>query len=296
MIHPWDDRDLLGEVAVEVESTTDGLQGGETVDVLQSGVVGHLETASNGLQLGEGDVGHVLVADEREGAADGGEVGGREALEEVGVEAHGAVEGGERGDADLGAVAEGHVEGPLEVGEDGGDVAAVGLEDQRRADVAELHGDVVEVVVVGDGHLVDGLEVDAVEGVELGVLDGDGAGLLHAGGERETLQGRERGPVERLHVGEAGEVEGGEDGQAVEGEGVVDRLQAVGGKLGDLGHVVRDQASLYSPHPVDGDGVGGAGRDGDAAGEGGARGQGGGVTGVLDGGGGGTALGWAVFG
>jgi hypothetical protein len=173
---------FLDGVAVHVKSTANGLEDGETGDISKLGVVLDGETTGDGGKLGERDVGGLLVADNGEGATDVGKVRGLEALEEVAVETEGAVDGGERGEADGGGVGNGDTGGPLKVGEDDGDVASVGVHVQLGANVAKLHGDVVEVVVVLDVQGVDHCEVDTVERVQLGVADADAVGLLdHVG-------------------------------------------------------------------------------------------------------------------
>lgn len=279
-------QNLRGEVAVKVQGTADSGELGEAVNDHEGGVVGKLETTTDSGELGEAGADKVLAADERQGATNRGEVGGGEVGKVVGVEAARAVERGERGEAGGGDVAHGDVVGPDEVGEAGRDVVAVGLDDERRGDVAELHVDLLEVVVVGNSHAVDRLEVDTIEAVQLRVLNGHGARLLNTGGEGETLQGGQGAPVNRLHTLEAGEVESGEEGETGEGEGVVNDGEAVTRELGDLADIVGRQASLYSGDAVEGDLVGGASGDGDAAGEGGAGGQGRGISGALKGGGG----------
>lgn len=108
---------LLGEVATEVNGSSDGLQCLEAIDDLQLSVVRDLVSAANRLEHGEGNVGQLSVVVEDERRADRGQVRCGKALEEVLVETHGSVDGAERGQFDVTAVAEGHVVSPLQVGE-----------------------------------------------------------------------------------------------------------------------------------------------------------------------------------
>jgi len=257
-------------VAVHVESTTNGLENGEAGDIGKLSVVLNGETTTDGRELGERDVGDLLVADNGKSATDVGEVRGLEALKEVAVESEGAVDGGERRNADGGGVGNGDAGGPLKVGEGDRDVATVGVHVQLGANVAELHGDVVQVVVVLNVHGVNHCEVDTVERVQLGVANADTVGLLDHVGEGKTLEGSESHPLDGVDLVELGEVEGGENLAVLEVEGAVNSPQAVGGQRSELGDVVGGQVASDDFDVVELDVVGGAGGDGDAAREGGA--------------------------
>lgn len=259
---------LRSHVAVEVKSTTNSGEVGEAVNVLQAGVVGDLETTADGRELRHGEVGHVLVADERERATDSGKVRRRQAADRVGVETHRTVERSERRDGDGGAVPEGHVERPDQVGEGSVDGAAVGLEGQGGRDVGKLHVDLLKVWVVGNGDAVHDLEVNAVKRVELGVLDRHLRCGLHTSGEGQTLESRKSNPVNVVNVCEAWEVQGGEDGQVVEREHAGDGLEAAAGDLSDLCDVVGDQVSLDLSDAIESNVVGGASGDSNASSEG----------------------------
>lgn len=219
-----------------------------------------------------------------------------ELLEKVAAEAEGLVDGSERGDEDSGGVVDLEGVGPLEVGEAGGDVLSVGVDTERLADVAELHGDVVEVAVVLDVDLVGDLEVNALEGVQLSVDNADRAGLLELVGERKALQTSQSVPLNLVDLVELREVQVGEDLASVEVEGTTDLAQAVGGEGSELGDVARNEVTSDLTDIVNLNVVGGAGGDGDGTREGLARGETGGITLVLDGGGSGAAgrLSWLV--
>lgn len=236
---------LLGEVSVEVKSTTDSGEQREPVNNLVLGVVGDLESTSNGLQKRHGHVCELGVGDEGEGFADRGEVGSAEIRELVAVETQRAVDGDEGGSGEGGDVAQSHVVGPDEVGKGDGHIAAVGLDGQRRGDVAELHGDIVEVRVVGEVDGVDDLEVDSVKRAEEGVLDVELSCCLDTcAGEGKTLKSRKSLPNDGANIREHGEAQGGQNGKTVQVELVRDGGETAGGERGELCDVVSVQASL----------------------------------------------------
>lgn len=220
--------------------------------------------------MGEGDVGQGVVVVDRKSAADIGEVRGLHALEEVAVKTEGTVDGGERGEHDAGAVGNVESVGPDQVGKAERDVAAVGEKLEDVANIAQLHGDLVKVLVVLDGDTLDGLEVNALQAAQLGVDDADSGSLLDSVGEGKTLETRKTVPVNLVNLVELREVEVGENLVPLEVEGAVNGLEAVGGDGGDLADVVGNEVTGDSPDAVELDVLSGAGGNGDAAGEGGA--------------------------
>lgn len=276
-------------ITVHVEGTTNGLELGEGANVGELGVVLDGKTATDSGELGERDVGNGLVAGDGESGTDVSQVGETEALEEVAAEEKGVVDGGERGHADGRGVVDLNGLAPLQVGEGGGDVAAVGVDPEGLADIAELHGDVVKVAVVLDVDLVGDLEINALQGAQVGVDDGDDTSLLDLVGEGEALKTGQTLPLDLVNLVELGEVEVGENLAGHQAEGTTDALEAVSGDGGDLGDVVGDKVAGDGTDAIELDVVGGAGGNGDAAREGGAGGEARGVTLVLDGGGGGAA-------
>lgn len=280
--------DLLGEVAVQVESASDSGKLGETVDNLVLGVVLDGETTTNLLELGHRDVVEVGVGDDGQitlVGANVGEVGAHQALELVRVETERAVDGDERVQGDLGDVAEGHVVGPDEVGEDGRDIAAVGLNGQRFCDVTKLHLDIVEPVVVGDIDRVDDGKVDTVERLQLGVLDVEHIGLLDTGAEREALKTGKSIPDDRVDHAELREREGRKDLQAIELELATNGLEAVGRNAGDQGVVESDKIARDLSNTRERDSVREACSNGNGAREGSAARESRSVSGSADGGG-----------
>jgi len=279
----------VNSVTVHVNGTTDGVENGEAANVRELGVVLHRETASNGGKLGEGDVGRLLAADNGQSATDVGEVRSLDALEEVAVKTEGAVHGSERGNADGRSVGNVDPVGPDQVGKDDGNVAAVGVDIEVITDVAQLHGDVVQVVVVLDVDGLGDLEVDALKGRQVSVDDADAVGLLDLVGERQTLETGQTLPLNLADLAKLGEVQGGKNLVLLEVEGASDPGEGVGGDGGELRHVGRDKVTVDHSEVVELNVVGGTGSDGDAAREGGACCDGRSITGVLDGGGGGAA-------
>jgi hypothetical protein len=276
-------------VAVHVNSTTNGGEDGEAADVSELGVVLHRETASNGRKLGEGDVGRLLAADNGQSATDIGEVGSLDALEEVAVETEGVVHGRERRNADGGSVGNVDLVGPDKVRKNNRDVATVGVDVEVVGDIAELHGDVVEVVVVLDVDGLGHLEVDALERRQLGVDDADAVGPLDGVGERQALETGETLPLNLTNFVQLGEVQGGKNLVLLEVEGSLNSGEAIGGDRSELGDVAGDKVAGDDPDSIEHNVIGGAGSDGDASREGGACCEARGVTSVLDGGGCGTA-------
>ena len=279
----------VDSVTVHVNGTADSGEDREAADVSELGVVLHREAASNGRKLGEGDVGSLLAADNGQSTTDVGEVRSLDALEEVAVETEGVVHGSERGNADGRSVGNVDPAGPDQVGEHDGDVATVGVDVEVVADVAELHGDVVQVVVVLDVDDLGLLEVDALKGRQVGVDNADAGGLLDLVGERQTLETGQTLPLDLANLVQLREVEGGKNLVLLEVEGSSNPGERVGGERGELRHVGSDEVTINHSESVKLDVVGGAGSDGDAAREGGACCESRGITGVLDGGGCGAA-------
>ena len=280
---------LLGEVSVVVNSTANGGKLGEA-DAGKLSVVGDLETTTNRLEHRHADGAEVDVADKGERSTDFGEVRGQEGRKLVAVESKRTVQAGKRWERDRGNVTDSHVVRPVQVGKRGRDVVAVGLEGQGCGDVAKLHVDEVEVVVLGNEHGVDDLQVDTSERVELGVLDRDTLGSLNTCGEGKRLKGVEDVPVDGLDIGKAREVEVGENGQTLKAEGVGDGLKGGTRQRSQASNVVGDQGTLNLLNPVEGNVVGGTSSDGNATGESCAAGESGGIASVLNGGGGSATL------
>jgi len=263
----------VGEVSVKVKGTTDGLEHWEA-DGFELGVVGDLETTLDRPEHWHVELGQVGVGNEGESTSDGGEVWCADGGNLVAVESEGTVQSSKRWRGKGGNVADGHVVCPNQVWECGTDVPAVGLEGEGVGDVAKLHVNLVKIVVVGNEHGSDLLQVDTVQAVELSVLDRDGHGGLNTlGTEGKRLQSVEDVPVDGLNVCELWEVEVGEDGQALQAECVGDSLESRTREGGHAGDVVGDQATLNRLETIKSDVVGGASGNGNATSEGRAAGD-----------------------
>lgn len=273
---------LLVECAAEVKGTTDGLERLESIDLGKHGVVCDLEATSDGNKLWHGDVGKLVAVDERELLANVGQVGRDEALEIALVNAHRSIDGRKGRDRDAVAISESRVVCPHEVGEL--DVeSTVGEEGQSVRDIAQLHGNSGESVVVCNIDGVGDLKINAVERSQHGVVNGELVDLRNTGGERETLKGGESHPVDGVDLLELWEVQAGKDGKAFQIESIRNLHHAVGCQGCQASDVLRNQAALKSSNASKVNVVGGLGRDGDVASVGCAASKGGGISAVLDG-------------
>lgn len=207
-------KDLLGHVSADVETTTDTLQDGES-DLSELGVVGDLQVVGDLGQLGESEVVEVVVANDGEGLANLSKVGRSKVLEIVVVETERTVELHQRRHADGTAETESHVGGPDQVGKLDLDGLVVVGEGKGIRDVTKLHGNLVDVTVVGDEQVLDLLDVDTLERPEAGVLDADLLRSLNGGSEAEVLEVGESVPLQGVHLLELGEVDGVEAGELV---------------------------------------------------------------------------------
>ena len=275
----------LGKVSAKVNGTVHGGQLGETIDGLELSVVGDLIGPTDALEVGHRDVGQGLIGDEDEGTAGSGhgQIGGNEGLEEVVEESHGSIDGGQRRQSDVAAVAKGHVVGPLQVGEGGDEILAVGLQGQGLGDVAQLGLDLGQVGVVGDVEDLDLLQIDAIERFEVGVGDADPGRTRDLAGEGQFAEGGEGGPPDATDGEERREVQVGQDGETGQIEGLVDhgqlrRLDAV-----EVDSIMADQRTLDALDTRETNRPGCILRDDEIAREDGTVGQDHGVTVVLNG-------------
>lgn len=213
---------LLGEGSGKINGTTNGCKARETLDNIETSVVGNLEGSSDRLEVVGSNVGQLLVGDEGKRLSDGSELGEGEVGEGVVDEAGGAfdlLELGERGGR---SITDGDVVGPDKVGERHIDTLAaglaVGLDNQEIGNVGKSNINSLEVLVVVDIEPLAGVQVDASEGAEVRVGDEHGVGLADLLGEVEGGQDRESCPGDVTNVDQAGERQLGQDGEALEGE------------------------------------------------------------------------------
>lgn len=216
----------------------------------------------------EADVGHLLVGNDGEGLTNGGQVGGREAVEAVVVQTKRSVEGLERGQLKGANETEGQVSGPDQVGESNGELLVVVGESERVGNVTELHGDLVDVAVVGNEDGVSLLDVDTCEGAEGSVLDVDVVGVGDLGGEAKVLEVGKSVELDGLNGLQLGHVDSVEAGQAVQSQRSIDLLEAVGADTLHVSVVGGVQVALELLDAVQRNVVGGTGRNGNGTREG----------------------------
>lgn len=276
--------DILGEVSGDADGTSSALEGRESGDVQQLGVVGDQETTSNSLQKGHGDVGQRRVGNKGNVTSDLGQVGGQNRLHVGSVDTEGGVDNLQGRNAEAGNVADGHVEGPDQVGEGELQVGAVVVDDERLGDVADLGVDLAEVGVVGDLKAVDGGKVDAFEGGESSVSDEDGLGLGETSGEGELLESIEGGPRDGADLGQRWERQAGHGGQAGELDGSADGAKRGGRQRSQEDGIVGNQVTVDLLDAVESNASGrNLGRDLNVTGEGRAAAKGVGIGLARDG-------------
>jgi hypothetical protein len=275
-------RGLLGHVTANVECTTNALEQRQTINTHEVGVVGDLQVVVDLGQEGESQVVELVVTDNGKGLADFSQVGCREGLETVVVETKGAVELHQGGHRDGTAEAECQVGGPDQVGQRDLDSLVVVREVERVGDIAQLHGDVVDVLVVGNLERLGLDDVDAGEGADSSVLDINLLGSLDGCGEANALEVGQSVPLDGVDLLELGEVDAVKAGQAIQVHLAVELLEVGGTDALDVGVGRGDEVAVEDLEAAKGDVVGCARCNGNAAGEGGARGYGGRVTSVLD--------------
>jgi hypothetical protein len=203
-----DGRELhIIERSTENDGTANHLQLGEGGELLELGVVGNGETATDLGQLREADVLDGRVADEREiTSLDLGQVKEGDSREEVGVETERTVDGGQRGAGVLGDVRNSSVGEPLDVGHFDAQLQAVGVDVESVAQALDAGGELGEELVVVDVHILDGLDVDALQAAQASVGDDDGISLLDTLGTEvegsKAVQGEELQASDRVQRGE----------------------------------------------------------------------------------------------
>lgn len=163
----------LGHVTADVESTTDALQQRQSVNSHESRVVGDFQVIVNLGQEREGEVVQLVVSDNGKSLADLSQVGCGERLETIVVETERAVELSKGRHRDGTAETESKVGCPDQVGQRDLDGLVVVRKVKGAGDVAKLHGDIVDVTVVGNLESLGLLDVDTRQGADGSVLDID---------------------------------------------------------------------------------------------------------------------------
>lgn len=264
---------LRGEVSGEVNGTTN-ISKGREANVAESSVVGNLDSSTDLLEDGDGDVGEgVILINGKTTAAnisntDGGQVwcrnGGQETLNNSQRSSHG-VQGWEGDALDL---SESQVGGFLKVGELNIQLLAVGINVQKAGDVDNLGAESLQAVVVVDVNGSSGLQVNTIEGAQEGVADLEGLGLGDSGGEGQGGQSWKSNKADASDAGQFGEREGGQESQVVQVELARDVANGAAAKGGQLASILADQVTVDGLWAIDGDGTSAGIGNKDASGNG----------------------------
>jgi len=273
------------EHAGEQSSSVDILKRAEAVDGSQSTVIGYLKTTNDCGELGESQVGKLVVADKGEGSSNPGQVGGGQGLEEVAVESQGLIDSAEGWNRDAGCVAHRNGASPQEIRKIDLQLHSVGGDGQLSLDVVQGHVNLgqVEVVCNGDGISLE--KVNSLQSREASVRNDERR--RHVDGGVGGLEARQGIPHDRVCGTEHGHVKSSESGQAVEGKVLANRRQSRGGQRTEPGTIADGfKAAGDDLNAGDSDVSSDAGGKGEATREGGAGGESRSIASVLDGEGG----------
>ena len=181
--NPHIDMYLLVEVAAEVQSTSDGLELGNTGDLLELFILGDLETAVDGLEHGKRDVRQGIVVVEHQ-VAHRGQVGSGEILEVVAKQTKLTGQALQRWNRNAAGVAESHVAARLQVRQGDLELLRVGSEVQETGAVGNVVDiDLAQGRVRGDVKVTDSVEGDAIQRGQTSIGDGDTSSLGDTLGE-----------------------------------------------------------------------------------------------------------------
>jgi hypothetical protein len=208
---------LLIELAAEVNGASNSLQRGQ-IDVAELVVAGNQETTVDSLESRHADVTELAVGAENQ-VASLGQVGSAERRESVAPEAKLAGQIMERGHGDSADVAEGHVGTTGQVGQlhlKGVQVTSKVNQASCILQVVDVDG--LELSVLGDVELTDGVQRNTVQVCQTGVGDRDITGFIDTLSEFKTLKLGQSSPLDRPDTGKRGEAESGQSGKAVQGE------------------------------------------------------------------------------
>lgn len=247
-------KDLLIERTREVNGTSNGLQSreGEARELV---VKSDPETTVDGLENGKAEVGQlgVVVEDQVTGL---GEVGSAEGLEAVTPEADLTGQVVERRHGHAADVAEGHVGTAGQVGQFDLQRIHVTSEVDETSGVGEVVDvDSLQVGVLSDIEVTDGVERDTVQAGESSVGDGDVTGLGDTGGEIKLLQLGQSRPFNATDFAERSEAQSVEFRKTVQIEGVFNLRQLGGGQRGEVAGTVDLEATVDLLNTVQGESV-----------------------------------------
>ncbi len=181
---------LLGEITVEVESTSNRSQLGEAIDLEQLGIVRNLVGAVDGKESGNRDVRQLGVVN-KDQTTHSCEVGGCERLHGVAIEAEIIGDIGKGWKIDRAAVTERHVRGSLKHGERCCETrleAIVCFNVQRSFDAGDLQANVLQRRVIVDIEARDRVQVvDTLKRTETSVCYQNARGFSETSGTKRQL-------------------------------------------------------------------------------------------------------------
>lgn len=244
----------LGEVALHVDSTLDGLQLGEAVDLAEVSVVGNNEATVDGGQVGEGGVTELRVRVDGKGT-NALEVGEVKTVKSVVDESQSRVDLLKLRDVNRRAVTESSVVSPLQVGERDVDLGSVVSNVQRASNLGSTNLNLVDVLVVVDVEVVNGRKVETLQALELSVTDEDVLSVLDTGVELELLKSRQSNKLDASEVSELGHAQGLEDGKGLQVKEVGDLLQGRSAEATEVSAVVDGKGTSDVLNTVQGEGV-----------------------------------------
>lgn len=159
----------------------------------------------------------------------------------------------ERGDRDSADVAEGHVGATGEVGQlHFKGVQVTSKVDQASGVLQVVDVDGLELRVLGDVELANGVQRDTVQVSQAGVGDRDITGFIDTLGEIKTLKLGQSSPLDRSDTGKRGEAEGGQRGKAIQLESVGNGVQHRRRDGRDVGATRAAEGAVNLLHVVEG--------------------------------------------
>lgn len=248
-------KDLLIERTREVNGTSDGLQSREG-DARELVVTSDPEATFDGLENGKAEVGQlgVVVEDHVTGL---GEVGSAEGLETVTPEANLTGKVVERRHGHHADIAEGHVGAASQVGQlDLQRIHVTSKIDETSGVGQVVDVDVLQVEVLGNIKVTNGVKRNTFQAGETRVGDGDIAGLGDTGGEIKLLQLGQSRPFNATDFAERSEAQSVEFRKTVQIEGVFNGRHLGGGQRGQVAGTIDLEATVDLLNTVQGESVG----------------------------------------
>lgn len=244
-LHHHKIQNLLLEVTTEINTTEDRLKLGEGLKLGELGVLADSEITTNLGELGEGDVGDLLVVDERDRVLDLSQVGSREGLHLIALVELERASLLQVGNVESLDALELNLTSALELRHRDRHAGAVDTDGEGVGDVLKVRVELDELTVVVDLESLDSGELQAAQVVDEGIGDGDDRGLGNTlaaeGNLGQKVELPHRELVKALESCEANGVEEFEVGQLKTATNRVDGAGRDGQELGGVGN---DQVTL----------------------------------------------------